>query len=234
MFIQSNICMNDKFKEKIILEVLLLDSDATYCINLLNAISSLSSTVRISFIAHNLKEILHTFNPDIILADYEFCNGELEIKFSNCAIIYLSEEYDLGFETISKTDIDSIIKTIEEHSKDISDAYLEKLIIGEISFLGYNFSHVGTQHLIEALKILYKCGEDCYNINLQKDIYPELAKNFCISLRTLKGNINYSTNKMLDECEKKKLSSYLGFNLSKRPGAKTIMCAILEKIKLRI
>ena len=39
---------------------------------------------------------------------------------------------------------------------------------------------------------------------------------------------------MLDECEKKKLSSYLGFNFSKRPGSKTVMCAVLEKIKLRI
>ena len=226
--------MNDKFKEKIILEILLLDSNANYCTNLLNAMSCLSSTVRISFIAHSIKEILHTFNPDIILADYKFCTGELEIKFNDCSIIYLSEHYELDDEIISKTNIDLIIQTIEEHGKYISEAYLEKLIIGEISFLGYNFSHVGTQHLIEALKMLYHSDENCYNINLQKDIYPELAEKFGISLRTLKGNINYSTNKMLDECEKKKLSSYLGFNFSKRPGSKTVMCAVLVKIKLRI
>lgn len=216
------------------MEILLLDSDATYCQHLLNAMSCLSKSTRISFVAHSFKEILHTFNPDIILADSQFCNGELEARFNDCAIVYLSDDDDFDFESISKTNVDLIIQTAELHAKDISDNYLEKIIIGELSFLGYNFSHVGTQQLIEIIKILYKSNENYYNINLKQDIYPEIAKKFGISCRTLKGNINYSTNKMLDECDKRKLCSYLGFHYSKRPGSKTVMCAILEKIKLRI
>ena len=72
------------------MNILLLDSDINYCKNLINAISALNKNIRISFIANSFKEILDTFNIDIILADYEFCNGTLESKYNNSSIIYFS------------------------------------------------------------------------------------------------------------------------------------------------
>ena len=216
------------------MKILLLDSDPAYCQNLMNSISCLSSEVCISFIAHSVEEIRDTFDPDIIFADYEFCSEEFEREFSECPIIYLSEEPESHPNTISKTNIDLIIKTAEDNNKAFNDSNLEKQIVCELSFLGYNFAHIGTQLLIEALKMIYETGEACYSLNLQQDIYPDLCEKFNLTIRSIKANINYSTNKMLDECEKKKIYSYLGFRFSRRPGSKTVMCSILEKIKLRI
>ncbi|MBO5397700.1 MAG: hypothetical protein J6A36_02025 [Clostridia bacterium] len=214
------------------MNILLLDNDINYCKNLMNAISTLNQNVRISFIANSFKEILDTFNIDIILADYEFCNGTLENKFSNSTIIYLSE--NSKNDTICKTNIDLIIKTLEVHTKHISEILLEKSIITQINFLGYDFSLSGTQQLIRALKILYSSNENYYTTNFEKTVYSQIAEEFNIPLRTLKGNISYATNRMIDNCDKKKLYSYLGFAYCKRPGAKTVMCTILEKLKLQL
>lgn len=214
------------------MNILLLDSDINYCKNLMNAISILNKNIRISFIANSFKEILDTFNIDIILADYEFCNGTLENKFNKSSIIYLSEKTENN--TIAKTNIDLIIKTLELHTINISEMLLERAILTQITFLGYDLSLSGTQQLIKSLKILYTSNENYCTINFEKTVYSKIANEFNIPLRTLKGNISYATNRMLDNCDKKKLNSYLGFYCSKRPGSKTIMCTILEKLKLQL
>jgi len=216
------------------LKILLLDKDFVYCKELINAISSISPDIRISFIANNMDEILERFDVDIVLANYEFCNDDLENKFRKASIIYLSDYTSLELGTISKTNIDIIIETIESRAKFISDEKLENAIDGELALIGYNFSLIGTKCLSEAVKILYREPGSYYSKNLEITIYPPIAEKLNLSTHTVKNNITYATNKMLEENDKKKLFKYFGFKFSKNPGTKTIVCTILENVKLKL
>jgi hypothetical protein len=202
------------------LDLLILDKDINYCKKLLNEICYKNKNVRVSCIANDMQEILTDY--DIIIANYEFSENFIEY---NSNIIYISEH--------NKNNFSPIINQIQKFSNNTSDIKLEKIISSELKFLDFDFSHVGTLCIMESIKLLTNTN-NIYIKNLEKDIYPIISKKYNLSTITVKSNIAYATNRMLDECDKSKLCKYLGYNISKRPGAKSIMCAILENIKYKI
>ncbi len=216
------------------MEVLLLDKDYTYCKELMNAMSSMGRPTRITFIANSMKEVLDRFVVDVVLANIEFRGEELERKVDSSAIIYLADETNPELGTISKSNIDLIIETVEKKCNTINDEFLEKIISGELALIGYNFSLIGTKCLIEAIKIMYKTDNSYYTKNLENIIYPPIAEKFNLSTHTVKNNILYATAKMFDENDKKKLYRYFGFRFSNRPGTKTVIYAVLENIKMKL
>lgn len=67
-------------------------------------------------------------------------------------------------------------------------------------------------------------------INLSQNIYPILAQKYqktCISIKT---SIFQSISIMYYEIEEDKLFSYLGYYSNKKPKAKDIIYAILQKL----
>jgi hypothetical protein len=214
------------------LDLLVLDKDFDYCKNLLKGICSKNKNVRISCIANDMQETLT--NPDIIIANYEFLE---HFSSSNSNIIYIDDcvtQTRIGNSLIiPKNNFSLILNQIEQYANNTFNLKLEKIISSELQFLDFDFSHVGTICLLESIKLLY-INTNNYIKNLEKNIYPIISKKYNLSPTTVKSNIAYATNRMLDECDKSKLCKYLGYNISKRPGAKSIMCAILENIKHKI
>ena len=218
------------------IELFVLDNDLEFCKKLINNICMENKHIRISFITDNVKELSNFSNIDILIANLDY-HSEIE-KYEICAsnIIYISDKDNIKSGSITafyKYNIDLIIKKIKSMSNKISDTQLDNLIYSEIKFLDFNFSHIGTSCISESIKLLCKTDTNYNDRNLEKDIYPLVGKKFNISSATVKGNINYATNKMLDECDKSRLSKYLGYNLSNRPGAKTIMCAVVRNLKTK-
>lgn len=100
----------------------------------------------------------------------------------------------------------------------------------ELENLEYNFSYIGTEYLIEAIYLLYSL-KFTYNFSLEKDVYPAIANRYGDSSNNIKSAIVYATDKMFYDCDEKKLKKYLcQYNISK-PGPKTIIRAIIRKIK---
>lgn len=116
--------------------------------------------------------------------------------------------------------------------KDILEDIIKGKIKNELKYLGYNSSYIGTKYLIEVIYILYN-SNNYYNNNLEKDIYPLLARKYNKTINNIKCNITNATNAMYFDSEEEKLMNYLKeFSLSK-PGAKKIIISILENIKTK-
>lgn len=216
------------------IELFVLDEDLKFCKKLINNISEKNKNVRVSFITDNIKDILTMPNIDILIANFSYRKEIEKYEIATSNIIYVSDEDNIKIGTLTaiyKYNIDLIRKKINSISNKISDTQLENLIYDEIRFLDFNFSHIGTSCISESIKLLCKTDKNYNDQNLEKDIYPLVGKKFNISSATVKGNINYATTKMLDECDKSRLCKYLGYNLSNRPGAKTIMCAVVKNLK---
>lgn len=117
-----------------------------------------------------------------------------------------------------------------EVADSIEEDKVRKRITDELIYLGYNLSHNGTKYLIETIYILYIL-DGYYDDNLETDIYPIVAKKFGKNWNNIKCSIRYATEIMSYECEEQKLLDYLYNYTFLNPGPKTIIDAVLGRIK---
>lgn len=82
---------------------------------------------------------------------------------------------------------------------------LDNRITDYLVTLGYNFSLLGTQYLLESLNYITK-NKIFEKINLEKNIYPYLAKKHNVSINNIKCNITLATKKMTYNFEKTNIS----------------------------
>lgn len=100
----------------------------------------------------------------------------------------------------------------------------------ELHKLNFNFSYIGTRYLSECIYIAYYL-DDKYNIVLQKDVYPIIAKKYNKTISNIKSNINKVTIHMYYDCDEKVLKNFLGIDiLNYNPKPKEIIMNIIEKL----
>lgn len=102
-------------------------------------------------------------------------------------------------------------------------------IVKELKKLKYNFSYKGTKYLVDTICIIYNLKE-YYDYNLEKNIYPLIAKINKTSVNNIKCNITNATDKMCYDCDEKFLMNYLGDYKFTKPGPKKIIIAVLRRI----
>ncbi len=104
---------------------------------------------------------------------------------------------------------------------------IRKNIVEEIMKLKFELGNIGVQYIIETI-LLMKNDERLYN--LERDIYPIVAKKFGVSAKRVKWNINSSISAMYKNCSYSVLKSYFGYDSGRRPTPKIIIFTILRKI----
>lgn len=66
--------------------------------------------------------------------------------------------------------------------------------------------------------------------NLQRDIYPIVAKTYHKTINNIKCNINNATEAMYYKCEARFLKEYFSFYDDRKPTTKTVVYTVLNKI----
>ena len=101
--------------------------------------------------------------------------------------------------------------------------------MSELEKIHYNFSYIGTEYLIETIYILI-INEKVSGYNLEKEIYPLVAKMYQTTIKNVKNNILNATDKMYYDCEEKILKKYIVYNI--KPTPKKIIKFVLENLYL--
>lgn len=144
----------------------------------------------------------------------------------------LGNEYIYSY--YSKIDtINSIINIFQQlldyKSKCLEENPIKLKILSELKKLKFDFSYIGTKYLYECIFECYT-KNSIYNINLSQNIYPILAQKYQKTCTSIKTSIFQSISIMYYEIEEDKLFSYLGYYSNKKPKAKDIIYAILQKL----
>lgn len=119
---------------------------------------------------------------------------------------------------------------IIDNSNNISDfKEIKSKISNELKHLHYNFSHLGTQYLCEAILLSYVNKK--YINNLSKHVYPLLAKKYSTSPVNIKCNIFNATLNSYYECDEIVLQKYLNRKFISKPTTKDIILAVCDHIE---
>lgn len=102
-------------------------------------------------------------------------------------------------------------------------------IINELKKIGYNVNYKGTLYLVNTILELY-LNKDIYADNLERTIYPIVAKMFNKTPHNIKCNINNATESMYYNCDANTLKEYFSFFDDRKPTTKTVIYTVLNKI----
>lgn len=235
--------------------VLIADDNVDYAVNLMNYINDKNENIKVCNIAKDGRETIDILNNnnsiDIILLDYKmpFYNAEqilYQIKnkeryLHSCIIISgeielvsnLKENdliYSIIYKTISMNEIIRRINELFEYKEYIKNLnILKNKITKEMLYLGYDISHKGTQYLIKTIQYIINNENGEVN-NLERDIYPHIAKEYNETVHNIKCRINRATNSMYCNCNIARMKEYFYFEYDTKPKVKTIITTIINKI----
>lgn len=236
------------------INILIADDNVDYAINLMNYLNRQNTNIRVCNIAKTGTEALNILNSnnkiDIILLDYKmpFYNGNQILdniknknKYIDSCIIISGETKDaitlrdnvlvhsIIFKTLTMYEINEKVNELikyKEASK--NEKNIKSKILNELLYLDYDISHKGTQYLLSAIQyiILNSYGLD----NLEKYVYPQIARMYGDKPCNVKSRINKETTLMYYNCEINKLKKYFYLDFDTKPKVKYVINIIINKI----
>ena len=91
----------------------------------------------------------------------------------------------------------------------------------ELMKMGYNPVHIGTTYIVEAISIIANSKIDNIELNLEKDVYIELARKYHRNIKTIKSDMIKATNRITTQNE---------YNVNMKLTPKLVITLVLDKI----
>lgn len=102
--------------------------------------------------------------------------------------------------------LDNIYGSLNFLFENITNKTLKTSIHTYLFELGYNFSLIGTQYLLESINYIVE-NQIFEKINLEKDVYVKLAEKHNVSTNNIKCNITLATKRMSYTFEKNHIAN---------------------------
>lgn len=236
--------------------LLLIDDNLLNFKNILNNVLVNTPKINLSGIATNKKEVidfLKNFKIDIIIFNSKQNNILLEeliqiiskinyIKLKNSIIVLHKpnkinknfDSYIYEYITTSSNILGKLSNILINYYEENNNNYyrIKNIISNELKYLNFNYSYNGTRYIKYVLFELYiKKNYNYYN--LQRDIYPIIAKKYNKSLNNIKSSIALAIKIMCVDCEESILKEYFYLYDGEVPKAKEVICIILDNIIIK-
>ena len=218
----------------------------------INNILVKNDKARLYKITNNIEqttEVLNNNDIDIIILDLRILQNDITSMFDMIkkermdkykkSIIVIANKFD-----IIKTDCDDEIiadyildGTGEEEfvcklNNIIKEKDIDKqrnMIKNELKYIKYNLKYKGTCYLIDVIIYIYNNNKID---NLQRNVYPVIAKMYKKSVENIRTNLKRATDCMYNDCESKRLQKYFGLSSDdEKPTVKEVIYTVLDKIQ---
>ena len=222
------------------IKTLIIDDNFHFVQWLVNTISNKIPDIKLENIACNGEEalkIIESKNIDLILLDLQIpkingiellqrIQGINLLKIPKIIIIsgdikYITElkQNKNVYNIILKNENeDLIIKKIEQVvwtiNYEMNSKNIKEKIIKELLDMGYNFKHLGTKYLVEAIIFIYESNNYDLTDNLEKNVYNYIAYKHKKTTKNIANNISKSSLTKQVKC-----------------SPKCAICSIIEKIR---
>ena len=193
----------------------------------------------LSLLKENLEKISYILviidtNNDMEAINYKYLSN---LQINNIVLLYDSldniEESVISDKKfiLKERSLENVKALLSYDTSDENDSFLvlytKKRILNEIKGLKFEVTNIGVQYLIDCI-LLIKCNDALYN--LEKDIYPIVAKKYNVTSNKVKWNIYSCINNMSRNNSMERINRYLGFSYNRTPTPKVLIFTIVNKI----
>lgn len=225
-------------------KVLIYSNDLSFLKGLNNYISNIKNLeiqmcTSLSLLKENLEKISYILviidtNNDMESINYKYLSN---LQINNIVLLYdtldnIDERVieDKKF-ILKEKSLENVKALLSYDSSDENDSFLvlytKKRILNEIKGLKFEVTNIGVQYLIDCI-LLIKCNDALYN--LEKEIYPIVAKKYNVTSNKVKWNIYSCINNMSRNNSMERINRYLGFSYNRTPTPKVLIFTIVNKI----
>lgn len=225
-------------------KVLIYSNDLSFLKGLNNYISNIKNLeiqmcTSLSLLKENLEKISYILviidtNNDMEAINYKYLSN---LQINNIVLLYDSldniEESVISDKKfiLKEKSLENVKALLSYDTSDENDSFLvlytKKRILNEIKGLKFEVTNIGVQYLIDCI-LLIKCNDALYN--LEKDIYPIVAKKYNVTSNKVKWNIYSCINNMSRNNSMERINRYLGFSYNRTPTPKVLIFTIVNKI----
>ena len=225
-------------------KVLIYSNDLSFLKGLNNYISNIKNLeiqmcTSLSLLKENLEKISYILviidtNNDMEAINYKYLSN---LQINNIVLLYDSLDNidervieDKKF-ILKERRLENVKALLSYDTSDENDSFLvlytKKRILNEIKGLKFEVTNIGVQYLIDCI-LLIKCNDALYN--LEKEIYPIVAKKYNVTSNKVKWNIYSCINTMSRNNSMERINRYLGFSYNRTPTPKVLIFTIVNKI----
>ncbi len=226
------------------LKLLILNKDLEqlkiYCNNIFNEVPD----CQISGLATTMEEfdnLFDKFKPNVIMMDYsDFINSKYfnNPDFKKQKLILYNTTRNLKNSTkriiiYPDASLKDMKKSIIQFISRINENLIRKKIIKWLEHLHFDFKLLGTGYFIESVLYCYEHRTEYVIDNLQKNVYPVVAKKSNTTAKNIKWSITRSIKNMnshFSVAEKKLLSENFHLYISKKVTAKQLISILVTKL----
>ena len=232
------------------LNILIVENNILHIKNIVNFLSRSIPEVRIYGIEPcgiNSLDVISSLEPDLIILDQELPDTSgMDIinhmkkhnlnKYLNSVILignninkkYLDNPFIHSYFP-KPINYKELVRTINYFIRnEFCYKIIEDKIYSELTKLNFNFAHIGTKYLIEAIILIY--FNNTNNFILSKEVYPIIAKKYNTNINTVKCDILHAIINSYYECEEDFLASYFRIFPLTKPKTKYVIYTILSKL----
>ena len=225
-------------------KVLIYSNDLSFLKGLNNYISNIKNLeiqicTSLSLLKENLEKtsyilVIIDTNNNMEAINYKYLSN---LQINNIVLLYdtldnIDERVieDKKF-ILKERRLENVKALLSYDTSDENDSFLvlytKKRILNEIKGLKFEVTNIGVQYLIDCI-LLIKCNDALYN--LEKDIYPIVAKKYNVTSNKVKWNIYSCINNMSRNNSMERINRYLGFSYNRTPTPKVLIFTIVNKI----
>lgn len=226
------------------LKLIIFNSNLNLVKNLCNLLVNEISNLQLSGIANTENELqllVEKVNPEIIMMTYtDFINSNYSKKLNSniLKILFYNSRKNIKNsptklflqETACKNEI---LESIQNFIFNYSSFALRNRIIETLESFNFDFKLIGTTYLLDSILYCYENKTDYIFENLEKNVYPIIAKNFNTSNNNVKQSIVRTVNNMytnISPITHKYLSEYFKIDISEKATAKQLISTIVTRL----
>ena len=208
-------------------KVLIYSNDLSFLKGLNNYISNIKNLeiqmcTSLSLLKENLEKtsyilVIIDTNNNMEAINYKYLSN---LQINNIVLLYdtldnIDERVieDKKF-ILKERRLENVKALLSYDTSDENDSFLvlytKKRILNEIKGLKFEVTNIGVQYLIDCI-LLIKCNDALYN--LEKEIYPIVAKKYNVTSNKVKWNIYSCINTMSRNNSMERINRYLDFRI---------------------
>lgn len=108
---------------------------------------------------------------------------------------------------------------------------IRNVIEKELRKLNFNFTHDGTQYLVDCIYRIYLLDKSNKEVSANH-IYQIIANRYNKTANTIYGDIKQAINAMYYDCKEEILKEYFRYNFIMKPKPREVIYTIARKIKV--